>query len=234
MQGHEAPRAESVTELELDRLEQYLVAPQRPDSTLPLDATQGLLCAVVSAPSPVMPSHWLPAVLGKEHKFSTMDEAREITTLLMSLHNDVARQLNEGRAFDFIFYGNEGEDHDSIAIWCEGYLMGVELAEPGWEHDTDPEDLEEMLFPFFMLSGRWKEALVAEGESPMDPGDEAKVLAELRLSLAEQLLANRRYWFARAISETVRRSTPKVGRNDPCPCRSGKKFKNCCGENTTG
>ena len=27
----------------------------------------------------------------------------------------------------------------------------------------------------------------------------------------------------------VRRSLPKVGRNEPCPCGSGKKFKNCCG-----
>ena len=29
--------------------------------------------------------------------------------------------------------------------------------------------------------------------------------------------------------ETVRRVTPKVGRNDKCPCGSGKKYKNCCG-----
>ena len=29
--------------------------------------------------------------------------------------------------------------------------------------------------------------------------------------------------------ETVRREGPKVGRNDPCPCGSGKKFKKCCG-----
>ena len=28
---------------------------------------------------------------------------------------------------------------------------------------------------------------------------------------------------------TVRRTVPKVGRNDPCPCGSGKKYKNCCG-----
>ena len=25
--------------------------------------------------------------------------------------------------------------------------------------------------------------------------------------------------------------TQKVGRNDPCPCGSGKKYKNCCGRN---
>jgi uncharacterized protein YecA (UPF0149 family) len=29
--------------------------------------------------------------------------------------------------------------------------------------------------------------------------------------------------------ETVRRSEPKVGRNDPCPCGSGKKYKKCHG-----
>lgn len=29
---------------------------------------------------------------------------------------------------------------------------------------------------------------------------------------------------------TIRNTTPKVGRNDPCPCGSGKKFKKCCGQ----
>ena len=29
--------------------------------------------------------------------------------------------------------------------------------------------------------------------------------------------------------EQIKRDTPKVGRNDPCPCGSGKKFKKCCG-----
>jgi len=31
--------------------------------------------------------------------------------------------------------------------------------------------------------------------------------------------------------QTVRREAPKVGRNEPCPCGSGKKFKKCCGAN---
>jgi preprotein translocase subunit SecA len=33
------------------------------------------------------------------------------------------------------------------------------------------------------------------------------------------------------VAHTVRRSAPKVGRNDPCPCGSGKKYKKCCGVN---
>jgi SEC-C motif domain protein len=28
---------------------------------------------------------------------------------------------------------------------------------------------------------------------------------------------------------TVRRESPKIGRNDPCPCGTGKKYKKCCG-----
>jgi preprotein translocase subunit SecA len=33
--------------------------------------------------------------------------------------------------------------------------------------------------------------------------------------------------------ETVRRAEPKVGRNDPCPCGSGKKYKKCHGAGAT-
>ena len=32
----------------------------------------------------------------------------------------------------------------------------------------------------------------------------------------------------------VRREAPKIGRNDPCPCGSGKKYKNCCGTENKG
>jgi SEC-C motif-containing protein len=32
------------------------------------------------------------------------------------------------------------------------------------------------------------------------------------------------------VTETITRSAPKVGRNDPCPCGSGKKYKQCCGK----
>ncbi len=32
-----------------------------------------------------------------------------------------------------------------------------------------------------------------------------------------------------AAPTTVRREGPKIGRNDPCPCGSGKKYKKCCG-----
>ncbi len=33
------------------------------------------------------------------------------------------------------------------------------------------------------------------------------------------------------VREPIRHETPKIGRNDPCPCGSGKKYKKCCGRN---
>jgi uncharacterized protein YchJ len=33
------------------------------------------------------------------------------------------------------------------------------------------------------------------------------------------------------VIKQVKREEPKVGRNDPCPCGSGKKYKKCCGAN---
>jgi SEC-C motif-containing protein len=38
------------------------------------------------------------------------------------------------------------------------------------------------------------------------------------------------YYTGRMKTDTVVRESPKVGRNDPCPCGSGKKYKQCCGK----
>jgi tetratricopeptide (TPR) repeat protein len=36
-------------------------------------------------------------------------------------------------------------------------------------------------------------------------------------------------WDSEPVVQTVHRESPKIGRNDPCPCGSGKKYKKCCG-----
>ena len=39
----------------------------------------------------------------------------------------------------------------------------------------------------------------------------------------------KQYYKEQKAAQTYRREGPKVGRNDPCPCGSGKKYKKCCG-----
>ena len=40
---------------------------------------------------------------------------------------------------------------------------------------------------------------------------------------------DRWYYVDAQPQQPVRRETPKIGRNDPCSCGSGKKYKKCCG-----
>jgi uncharacterized protein len=55
-------------------------------------------------------------------------------------------------------------------------------------------------------------------------GMAASVPAIYRYFAAERKLDGQKLSSVR----TFRRDTPKVGRNEPCPCGSGKKFKHCC------
>jgi uncharacterized protein len=214
---------------DLDRLEQYLNALERADSTMPLDMIQGMLAAVASAPEPIPVEKWLPEALGESHRFASDAEEKEITGLLARLADETARQLNEGEGFDFILYGPEGEDED-LALWAEGYLIGVDLSEPAWDERADQDDLDNMLFPFLALTGEAKNMAQEAGEEWMSEAEEKKMLAEIREGLANHLMDVRQFWFDQSIPPTVKREGPKVGRNDPCPCGSGRKYKNCHGQ----
>jgi uncharacterized protein len=216
-----------LTEAELDRLEQFLNEPERPDDALPLDMAQGLLAAVASGPQPVPQDVWLAAIVGEDREFAGEAEERDITTLLERFAADTAQQLNEGEGFDFILYGDE--DGEDLGDWAEGYLLGVELAEPRWDELADEEDYDNILFPFLALTGDAKQMALEAGEEWMDEAEEAKMLDEIRTNIASHLLDVRQFWFDKSVPPTVRREGPKIGRNDPCPCGSGKKYKNCHG-----
>jgi uncharacterized protein YecA (UPF0149 family) len=67
----------------------------------------------------------------------------------------------------------------------------------------------ERLVPLLCEQGR-------RGEADQLQAEEQQRRSEL---LADRTMA----------SPTVRRDEPRVGRNDPCLCGSGKKYKKCCG-----
>jgi uncharacterized protein len=218
-------------EAQLDRLEAWLLEPQRGEEALMPDGVQGLICAVVSAPAPIPPATWIPAAVGEDARYASDSERQEISELLLAFVDDVAAQLNAGEHLDMVLYGDDdSEDQEaSLASWCEGYLIGVELAEPPWDAEVDDDELDEMLMPFVILSGRARDAAFEAGEAWVDPEEERRMMGAAREALIDTILDNRAYWFERSIPDPIRRESPKVGRNDPCPCGSGKKFKHCHG-----
>jgi len=222
------PDNDQMNAQDLDRLEKLLSAPHLEDS-LTLDALQGFFCAVASAPAEIPKEKWLASAMG-ESKFASDEEAAEITGLLEAFSADTQASLAEGIGLDLIFYPVE-EGEEELAIWCDGYLLGVALSDPDWYSAGDDEELvEEFLFPAMALSGALKQHAEDEGEEWHTPEEEADLMKEARENLYDCVYEAWQWGFdLRVNRKPVKREDAKVGRNDPCPCGSGKKYKACHG-----
>lgn len=224
---------------EITRLEEALAGPAFKDAAMPLDAMQGFFAAIVSGPRAVPSDVWLPVVLGESPGYASLEEADDVESLLLRLHAEVSAGLYTGEGFAPILpressapaaegEGDPGYEPADYADWCLGYLEGMEC----WAEDLDAlleaePDLEEPLLAIEVLAGDHDEALerlAAERETTVEA-----MLADCAEGLFADVQDIYEYWSERRKGETVRRETPKVGRNDPCPCGSGRKWKHCHG-----
>jgi uncharacterized protein len=220
-----------LSEAELDRLEELLDAEVFGEESMRLDEIQAMLCAVVSSPQPVSPAEWLPEALGPGLEESGSDPlVLETVELLMRLNNDIAGALLDNRTVAPLLYPLEedGDDYD-YAAWADAYVFGAGLGGDWYEAaGKHADDLSELLEPMFVLNGMLREDMEENGERWFSPAEEARLIADIEdnFPVIVQTLYN--FWRAKRAG-TVQRDDPKVGRNDPCPCGSGKKFKQCCG-----
>ncbi|MDR0775240.1 MAG: UPF0149 family protein [Azonexus sp.] len=224
----------TLTDNDLDRLEELLESDVFSDDTMRLDEIQAMLCAIVSGPAPVMPGVWLQEALGEEGVQKAGDpRVAETLELLMRLNNDIAAALLADETISPVLYpvDESGEEYD-YAAWADSYVFGAGLAGDWFEQaGKHAEDLSELLEPLFLLNGMLKEDVENSGERWFSPAEEARLVADIQnnLPLIVQTLYN--FWRNKrdgAIAP-IRREEPKSGRNDPCPCGSGRKFKQCCG-----
>ncbi|MDO8931293.1 MAG: SEC-C metal-binding domain-containing protein, partial [Rhodocyclaceae bacterium] len=149
-------------------------------------------------------------------------------------YNEVAATLYRGEEPELILYPVDGESGESdYAAWADGYLYGSHLGQADWLDAAGEyaEDLSDLMEDFFLLNGAIKEDVLKHGEAWMSAAAERQALQQAAEGLPDLVLAVYEFWQAlRFPAETLRREAPKVGRNDPCPCGSGRKFKQCCGD----
>ena len=226
--------ARPLGDAELDRLEELLASEIFQGEAMRLDELQGLLCAVVSAPEPVLPSAWMPAALGEEPVYENETQAQEVIDLLMRLYNEVAAGLYRGEEPELILYpADESSATSDFGACADGYLYGTHLGNVDWLDAAGEyaEDLSGLLEDFFLLNGAFKDDVIKHGEPWMGAAAERQAMQQAAENLPELVLAIYDFWQAmRSPTEAFRRESPKVGRNEPCPCGSGKKFKQCCGD----
>ncbi|MGB4466588.1 MAG: UPF0149 family protein [Azovibrio sp.] len=224
-----------LSESELEQLEALLDSDQLAGQAMGLDQLQAFLCAVASGPQVLPPSVWLSEVIGGEG-LPDRETAEALLSLVFRLYNQVLDDLGHQRGVAPILYPLEEEggalDYGS---WADAYLFGANLGDVPWQEAAGEhwDDLAEQLEVLFFLNGSLKEDVLASGETWVSPQEEARWLADAQESLADVVQSIHDFWMARRnIPAPVRRAAPKVGRNDPCPCGSGRKFKQCCGSKT--
>jgi len=120
------------------------------------------------------------------------------------------------------------------AIWAEGFLDAVEALPELWEAPPDEESAEllaallDQVAALMIPTGH--EDFAAHlakyhAQDPQNPPSREDLLAEACYSVQDL----RVFWVDRAPKPETRRVEALPGRNDPCPCGSGKKFKKCHG-----
>ena len=208
----------------LDTLNFYLQRYGHDDSILDVSELDGFFAALACAPDTILPSRWMPVIWGGEdHSPAWPDEEEigEFTRAVFALYNQVMQSMNEGD-YAALFLEREVEEKTYTIVdeWCEGFLRGINLWAPLSASDAIITD--ECLQPVRLFA---TDDGFARLETMSDKGVEA------RQQLIEPAVRRLFLYFLdqrRQAAVPYVREGNKIGRNDPCPCGSGRKYKRCC------
>lgn len=222
-----------ISDTQLDRLEALLDDPVF-DEAMRLDEVQGYLCAALAGPVPIPEADWLLEVLGSEAGVAT-EAGQEAIPLLRCLAEDIRIQLADEEPMILYLYPKSDEEGapSDYEPWCLAYLHGVDTATEDWFDDlTDEEEVEwldERLFPLMVLTGEAESAAREHGEAWPEGEELEELNRQAEEDLARAVSEIFLFWSAKRGVGTIRNEGGKPGRNDPCSCGSGKKYKQCCG-----
>ena len=224
-------------------LRAFLEHPSRPAGTLTYHELEGFLFTVVSAPELIPLSDWLPIVFGEQEiDYASPDEAQEIIGQIMALYNttnaavrDPPTRLPADCPLQDDVLANL-EDEAPMAQWSRGFLRGHQWLEELWE--DLPEELADELGAILMALGFFSSREMAERvHAEATTGKQSfKATADAMHRVVPSAVAQYAHMGRSITTVLAERDTDvpatrdvRVGRNDPCPCGSGKKFKKCCG-----
>jgi uncharacterized protein len=206
------------------------------DDAMLLEELDGFIAGLLACPELIMPGDWLPVVLHEDSAdqqpvFEGLDHANRVLGLVMEHYNNVARTLMECADRYSPLFSVDTRNGDVLwELWIEGFEKAVALRPAAWKKllaaDVDTAAA---------MSGMLMLADIARGKKEVKNRDTLIAAAPDKIAdwviiLNEWRLAN---------GQPVQGTDPggvtspgkKVGRNEPCPCGSGKKYKKCCGLN---
>jgi uncharacterized protein len=250
-----------LTDAEIETLESRLAAID-PDESMAVEELDGFFAALACCPEPIPRDEWLPLVLGDSPRAraALAGEGDDATLLrLVERHRvAVAAMLYDGEGFaPVLAYDEDGRAWGNA--WAIGFARGMSLRPDAWAPLDDDDEFADALDPVMRLvadaqqdgdededdddgDDRGRRDDGDRDDDDRDRFDEAwePIADDEREGVIHEMLDGVQdvYDFFRDAREkalappTLRREGAKVGRNDPCPCGSGRKYKQCHGAGT--
>ncbi|MCF6218390.1 MAG: UPF0149 family protein [Gammaproteobacteria bacterium] len=186
----------------------------------------GFFSALACAPNNIMAAQWLPALWGGEEKtphWKKRSEYEEFNDAIFTFYNHVMEGMHKKEYHAlFLVEVEDEQEYTIVSSWCEGFMRGITL----WDELTAAEDhsaLEQALKPIQLFTTQH------EGEALDQLSEEQINQSGLTIEPAVKTLYLHFLEQRQRANKPIQRTVPKVGRNNPCPCGSGKKYKKCCG-----
>jgi uncharacterized protein len=191
--------------------------------TMCLELADGYLSALAVGPEPVPSSSYLPAILGAGAEFDTPEHSTYVAELLVRHFVSIERDLAEDGTIEPFIDFDVGDLEGSL--WAQGYLTCIQHHDDAWRPLLSKRSLVQRLVAPLL-------AMIPGDDD--EPGEET-LTPEQRSDLIDALPSVMRgtwsFWHdvAHPLIDVQPERRVKVGRNDPCPCGSDKKYKRCCG-----
>ncbi len=218
---------------EFEALEAVLVSDAVPADCMNLEMLDGYVAALACSPEPVPRERWMPAVWSAEAdsvEFESSTASRRAIKLVLRYYNEVLGTIAaETDPWEPFCYAPDGDDAPPLGDeWVAGFEQGLELWPDEWTAGLDSQDAAVAEGLLNNLMNHWGSEAAAEAD------DETRLgwLAESAQAARGLFALWREVGLAAPQPESsdVPKHTPAAaGRNEDCPCGSGKKFKKCCG-----
>jgi uncharacterized protein len=205
------------------------------DEAMLLTELDGFLAGILVCPDLIMPGEWLPMVWGGGNKdaapaFENTKQVEQLVGLIMERYNAVAADLQRGGGRYAPLFDIDMRNDDILwEIWIDGFDTALQLHPEAWAKVRGSDGATRSA-----LAGLVALVQIGRGERTL-PKEQIDDLTAKAPDLIPHYIETLNAWrISQQVAGQVRAEAPnfgKVGRNEPCPCGSGKKYKRCCGLN---
>lgn len=211
-------------------LASFLDSESAPPAAMSFERADGFLTAVAIGPQEVPVETWWPQIWGAEGDETLAFQPESLERYLRDLFGrrleTIQRRVRAGYRHSPSV--DENSPLEIASDWSVGFSIGADLLTEAWRPISENQDASLAVAAIAML--------MPEGELPEDhpllKRRNEDALRGVLGNLPHIIQMVHRFWRGLPVPPLFGpRRSQKIGRNEPCPCGSGRKYKKCCGAN---